>query len=233
MKREEAMAKRGARKMTEEARQSIMQLPEPYRTMALMNPEKAVEYLAAAQGVKPKQPLKDVRAWRGDVQKEVAPLRAAAQAADQLETLINKPGPFSDVATVYNLVKSLDPTSVVREGEVALMNSAAPLFDRLTTGIKKIKSGGAIGEATRQNIKETMAELVKLYGREADRTFGYWNDFAARNGIDARDLGVGGPSSLKFPTFGQARNLPPGVSQSDVEAEMRELAAQMKGGQGQ
>jgi hypothetical protein len=47
----------------------------------------------------------------------------------------------SDVAAVYQFVKALDPTSVVREGEIALLGEAKSLIDRIRGSAERVQKG--------------------------------------------------------------------------------------------
>jgi hypothetical protein len=220
LQQDEWATKRGDMEAKQATDQDLMAkinaLPEPYKTMALLNPSKAAEYLGNAAGLKPEVDLDKLRLWRGDVQKEVAPYQSASSAAQQLQVFMENPGAFGDIGVVYNLVKSLDPTSVVREGEVGLMQSAMPLYDKLIVGIKKIQEGGAIGPALKENIVANMAELMKLYEKQAGSKMGYWREFSSRHGIDPNDLGVG--TDIAFPTFMPTSAEPPPAGKWSIKA---------------
>lgn len=142
--------------------------------------------------------LGDVFKLRQAASKDLAPVRQAAYAGKSLKALLIKPGPFRDVASVYSLVKMLDPESVVREGEVALMNSASSLYDRLMVSLDKAKKGGALGPEVRRDAMETVAELMSLYEQQGKAITDDYSDFAGRNNLNAKDV-LGRP--LDFPTF--------------------------------
>ncbi len=169
--------------------------------------------------LKPEQQLTQAERYT----KQIEPYRAAAQAAESIQSLIGKQGPFRDVASVYSLVKFLDPTSVVREGEVALMSSAMPLFDRLQTTLNKIGEGGLIGDKTRQDVEATMRELMKLYQKNSDALVGDVSAQARRFRIDP-EVWTGRP--IAWPTWSTAPGpvgapppITPATQQLEAEAE--------------
>lgn len=140
----------------------------------------------------------DVMAQRERFQKQLSPLRAAAQASSQINELVQQEGAFSDVATVYSLIKFLDPESVVREGEVSLMQTAMPIYDRLNTFVKRITDGGMVGPTLRKDITETMRRLNTLYSRNAQKLNAEISGIATQYGVDP-SMWTGSP--IEFPQF--------------------------------
>jgi hypothetical protein len=146
----------------------------------------------------------DVMNQRERFEKQLSPLRSAAQASQQIGMLVSQKGPFADVATVYSLVKTLDPESVVREGEVSLMQSAMPLFDRLQTYVNKIQDGGLIGDALRKDIIETMNKLNGIYSKNYDKLKGTITGIAGEYGVKP-EMWLGSPvefSPLQYDPLG-------------------------------
>ncbi len=130
----------------------------------------------------------DVMKLRDKAQSDLDSTRYAASAGRQIQQLISKPGPFSDIAAIYGLVKMLDPESVVREGEVALMSAATSLFDRLNIAVGKIQQGGAIGPKLRENVTETMQELMSLYRDQAGPIVEDYTGVAERWNMNPADI---------------------------------------------
>lgn len=141
--------------------------------------------------------VNDLKGLREGWKKRVGPYEQVGMAMNQLKHFIANPGPISDVAAVYNTVKLFDPTSVVREGEIALMNAAAPIWDRAQVILKRASQGGAIGEKARIDLAKTVAELGSLYQQNYDRLREDESLFLGGDVDDpARVLG----SPLAFPT---------------------------------
>jgi len=152
----------------------------------------------------------DVMGQRERFDKRLAPLRQASQASAQIGSLVNQRGAFSDVATVYSLVKMLDPESVVREGEVSLMQTAMPLYDKLQTYVGRVKEGGLIGDVLRRDIVETMNRLNKLYARNAEKLRTEITGIATQYGVDP-GMWMGSP--IEFPELQGAPPPPPGFTE--------------------
>ena len=78
---------------------------------------------------------------------------------------------MADVTALYTLVKGLDPSSAVREGEIALSKQAMSLWGRIYAGTKGSISGGdLLDTATRKSIQEILkaiqATREKSFGRQ-------------------------------------------------------------------
>lgn len=79
-----------------------------------------------------------------------------------IEEVKNKkitPG-VADVTALYTLVKGLDPSSAVREGEISLSREAMSLWGRIYSGVKGELSGGdLLDNATRKSIQEILKAI--------------------------------------------------------------------------
>lgn len=69
------------------------------------------------------------------------------------------PSAYGDLSSIYALVKGLDPTSVVREGEIALMREVSGLRDRLVGSLQK---WGGKGPLTGQQLKDVETVMSRL-----------------------------------------------------------------------
>lgn len=93
-------------------------------------------------------------------------IEQVVNAANALRTATDMGGTVGDTATVYNFIKMLDPGSVVREGEVQLMDSARSLWAKLETIGRKATEGGMLGVGEKQKIRKLTADLLELYRKE-------------------------------------------------------------------
>lgn len=181
--------------------------------------------------LQPKGPAAgDLSTWHDKAQKQVTALRNVAQAGRQIQTLLGNPGPFSDVATVYSLVKLLDPESVVREGEIALTQSATSIWDRLRGMLSKAHKGGFISDDLRADINQTVGRLMSEYEKSYQEVSGYWSDFAQRRGMGpAKDL-IG--PELRFPTISPTGGIlapePDSMGGADIDAELENARARLR-----
>jgi hypothetical protein len=114
------------------------------------------------------QPTSDGRAFNrftGEFKGEPKPKDNSANsnidnALTTLETLAANPSPAGDVAFGYAFIKLLDPTSVVREGELALLGKAKSLRTGMEQQIARIRTGEQLTPQQRQDYLEQARAIV-------------------------------------------------------------------------
>lgn len=111
--------------------------------------------------------------------------RTAVGALSQ--ALKRSPDGTGDVGLIYDYVKALDPTSVVREAEVGMAQSSAAYLDAKAAEIKKqfgIEGGGALPQEVRDRMRREMihsvTSRVQGYNQQRER----FKEYATRYGID-------------------------------------------------
>jgi hypothetical protein len=82
----------------------------------------------------------------------------AKTAYMSIENFVKNPSPANDMAIVFAAMKSLDPDSVVKEGEQVQVRNTTNLPGRLLNYLEKAKSGQNFDAAQRAEIQE-MARL--------------------------------------------------------------------------
>lgn len=85
--------------------------------------------------------IKLERDARKDYQKSFGAFQDQVLNNQKLETALRSGTGAGDYAAVISFVKSLDPTSVVREGEAAMASDVAGIYDRLQMFTEKLKEG--------------------------------------------------------------------------------------------
>jgi hypothetical protein len=76
-------------------------------------------------------------------------------AFQSVEQFVNsKPSGPKDVALLYNFIRTLDPGSVVKEGEIALSRKGMSLFEDLGVKAKRITSGQLLSDDFRRGVLE-------------------------------------------------------------------------------
>ena len=100
-----------------------------------------------------------------------APLEQALMGYERLKAALANPGGIGDIATVFAFMKMLDPTSVVRESEVALATSAGGLFDRMMTQLKKVEDGTLLIDDVRADVDALADQLIASYGDAYNRSY--------------------------------------------------------------
>ncbi len=85
--------------------------------------------------------------------------RGAIDAAGSVKALSKDATAQDQTAIIFQYMKTLDPTSTVREGEFALVASTAGLGDRAVNAIKKLDNGQRLNET---QIKDIVGAVDKL-----------------------------------------------------------------------
>jgi hypothetical protein len=118
-----------------------------------------------------------------------------------------------DMSMLYQFIKLLDPTSVVRESEFAMAAQTGAIDERVAGWVQRIMSGERLPDSVRQSF---LAEARSLYGNQRrvyDQTSEVYRDLASRNGLDPANVVV--PFALRQPAAPPA---PPGPPPPDPNA---------------
>ena len=94
----------------------------------------------------------------------------------------------SDLNLVYGLGKIMDPTSVVREGEMVMVKNTASLPDWLIGTINSLNGGQALTPKTRQAILSEAYSRMKAYEDAFSQDAGRYKAIADRYGINPDDI---------------------------------------------
>lgn len=92
---------------------------------------------------------------------EFDPRMATVQAARKLTSLGTDENPMDAVAAVFTLMKSLDPTSVVRDSEVRMVTGAGGLYNQLMSMTKGALGKGRIDPAMFNAMRLTAIKLAE------------------------------------------------------------------------
>ncbi len=74
---------------------------------------------------------------------------------------VKNPSPYNDLQLVYATVKALDPTSVVREGEIKLFQGTANLKNQLQGALSTAVKGQPLTPEQKQNVVTLIGQLEK------------------------------------------------------------------------
>lgn len=103
---------------------------------------------------------------------EVKDFRNVANSTRQIVTLMQGEGsPMSDLGGIFTFMKSLDPTSVVREGEQASVQNAAGIPENIRNYYNRLATGKRLSPEQRADMVNT---ALNLYGSRAQS----YNTFA-------------------------------------------------------
>jgi hypothetical protein len=132
----------------------------------------------------------DVSGMRKEIQQlpSYKNLAAAAPIYKAMSETAGRDSKASDLNLVYGLGKIMDPTSVVREGEMIMVKNTASLPDWLQGAISSLNGGAALTPETRQAIMTEAYGRVKGYNDEFQQNMGQYQGIVQRNGINPADV---------------------------------------------
>lgn len=97
----------------------------------------------------------------------------ASVAYDKMQRAANSESPAGDLSLIFNLMKTLDPTSTVRESEFAAAARAGDFGDQVATTVTKVTSGERLTPSQRRDfLKQAegfLAAHKSAYDRETER----------------------------------------------------------------
>ncbi len=165
----------------------------------------------------------DVSGLRKEVQ-SLPSYKNLAQAAPIYKAMAETAGRdtrASDLNLVYGLGKIMDPTSVVREGEMVMVKNTASLPDWLQGAIASINGGAALTPETRKAIMAEAYGRVKGYQDAFEQDAEQYRGIVDRYQINPQDVlpNMGALAPWEAPQ--RASELPPGVTEEDIAHTMR------------
>lgn len=172
--------------------------PTPYTDPAKINADEQSGFLSPEDAAAARQQLaagaKPGFSDVGQLRKEIQALpsyKNVSQALPIYRSMIatapNKTR-ASDLNLVYGLGKIFDPGSVVREGEMVLVQDTASLPDQLVGAINRLNGGQALQEDTRNAILAEARTRMDAYLQAWDGDASQYRGIAERNGLDLADV---------------------------------------------
>jgi len=105
---------------------------------------------------------------RTDLSKELKEFKDIERSFNNIQEFFNSPGSVSDQALATAFAKVLDPGSVAREGEVAVIVGAGALSGQLKTKLTNaIKGDGKLDPRTRTEIRNLAAQIYNTSAEKA------------------------------------------------------------------
>ncbi|MBW9053462.1 hypothetical protein [Rhizobium mesosinicum] len=139
----------------------------------------------------------------------------------------------SDLNLVYGLGKIMDPTSVVREGEMVMVKNTASLPDWFQGAIASLNGGAALTPETREAIMREAYGRVQGYDSAFKQDTTQYQGIVARNNFNPADVipdfgtyepwkpadTSAGPTQIK--SVDEYQNLAPGTQYIDPNGKLR------------
>jgi hypothetical protein len=108
-----------------------------------------------------------------------------AQAYEAMEEAAKNPSPKGDLTMVYSMVKSLDPTSVVREGEISLLEANRSVPDAIKGYAKRLATGESLLPHERVDMLNQAKALTETDYRRSRNDVKAYRDNAKRLTLDS------------------------------------------------
>jgi hypothetical protein len=143
----------------------------------------------------------DVTNLRKEIQ-NLPTYKSYQQAAPVYESMIDTAktdSKASDLNLVYGLGKIMDPNSVVREGEMVMVNNTASIPDWLSGMINSVNGGQRLTPQTRQAILNEARSRMSAYRGSLDTDIGQYRGIIGRRGMNEADV---------LPTLGGIAEVP-------------------------
>ena len=101
-------------------------------------------------------------------------MQDVATGMEGIESAIGQKSGIGDIAAINAFQRMVDPGATVREGDVALLRSAAALKDRVLSAypIEKLQTGAVLPEATRQELLKTARSIYERRAKNYNNTIG-------------------------------------------------------------
>lgn len=129
-----------------------------------------------------------------DLRKEIQGLptyKSYQQALPSFQSMIDTAktdSKASDLNLVYGLGKIMDPNSVVREGEMVMVNNTSSLPDWFQGVINSVNGGSRLEPATRKAILDEARSRMSAYRGALDNDLGQYRGIVGRRGMNEADI---------------------------------------------
>lgn len=149
------------------------------QTRALTQPVSATGKIEAL----PKAQQERYYKLQGDFDKATEKYRGAIDAAKNLNALSQNSTAQDQTAIIFSYMKTLDPSSTVREGEFALVGSTAGLSDRATNALQQLDSGKRLNQQQIDDIVGAANKLANVSKQNLDGTSAEYDRRATKFGL--------------------------------------------------
>lgn len=113
---------------------------------------------------------------------------AAIPAYTSMVDAAKRDSKLADLNLVYGLAKIMDPTSVVREGEMIMVNNAQGLSQQVLGLITSVNGGARLGKDIRNGILQEATSRMQGFDQSLQSDLGSYRALAKRHGIHEDDI---------------------------------------------
>lgn len=141
-----------------------------------------------AAGQPPKADFKDTTTLRKEFEDRTE-VKNFRQAMPVLDAARNAPDtPQGDLQLIYGVGKVLDPNSVVREGEMALVVRSGSPAERIDGFINYLQGGGRLSPKARQRLVTALETRTNEYQKDYDAARRSYDALAKRRGLEPAEI---------------------------------------------
>lgn len=108
-----------------------------------------------------------------------------------------------DLSLIYSYIKALDPTSVVREGEINISKATASVPENILTAYKRVKEGKLLSDQQRQEYKGEIGRFYNEKAKEQQQRNAFYSGLATDMQIDPQKV-IGDVGKLELAQVSQA-----------------------------
>jgi hypothetical protein len=147
---------------------------------------------------------------RGEYTRRADKVAEGVRHAETVTSLLNDPtiarDPTKQVSLIFAFGKLLDPESVVRESEYALIANARGLMDSLAQIPERVRTGARISPSQLASMRQVASSLYSGAGDRRTALADFYRDIAKRQGLRVEDVlpgspGAGAPGVVDFNTL--------------------------------
>lgn len=120
---------------------------------------------------------------QGDFDQATKNYRGAIDSASSITALSKDATPQQQTAIIFQYMKTLDPTSTVREGEFALVGATAGLSDRAVNALKRLDNGSRLNETQIKDIVGAAQILAENAKKNLEMTSNEYDRRAVKFGL--------------------------------------------------
>jgi hypothetical protein len=122
---------------------------------------------------------RELRAISNDFAAATKDDREIAKTYKAMQSYTENPSPASDISLVFAFYKTIDPTSVVREGEYDKLKASAGLPDRVRSYINTLQTGQQLTDAQRKDLLDTARYNVASRIPQAEHTVNLYTNLVS------------------------------------------------------
>jgi hypothetical protein len=124
-------------------------------------------------------------------------------SVNKMKKAATNPTAAGDLSLIFAFMKTLDPTSTVREGEFANAQNATGVPERVMNEYNRVMSGERLNEQQRADFLGQAEHFLAAHKTAYDEAAASYGGLAGRRGMSAGDVVMGVPSA------GPLGNAPP------------------------